>query len=177
MASVDQPVRRPSNEHASALAGEWRRLAQSATIVAVLTSPSVFLVMYRVNHISLGLSIAITVVAVIAFRGVVEVVTRRRTPWPNLYGADESLRADDLIARRRYWYWRTKLRRLPIYAVIVLGFFATMQALLAFGGVSAPFFDPWPGLQQIFPPDQLPQLALVLFQLPLLLFINFGIFF
>ncbi len=49
--------------------------------------------------------------------------------------------------------------------------------LFAFAGVSASFFNPFAGLRQIFPPDTLPQLALVFVQLPLLLFINVFILF
>ena len=49
--------------------------------------------------------------------------------------------------------------------------------LFSFAGVSAGFFHPFTGLRQIFPPDTLPQLALVFVQLPLLLFINVFILF
>ena len=111
------------------------------------------------------------------FRGLVEVVTRRLIPSPSLYGADPALKAEDIVARRRYWYWRSKFRRLPIYAVIVVVLLGLCQLLLALGGVSAPFFNPFSGLKAIFPPSQLPQLGLVFVQLPLLFFINFGIFF
>ena len=41
------------NEHASALAYEWRRLTRAATAVALLTAPAFFLVLYESNHISL----------------------------------------------------------------------------------------------------------------------------
>jgi ATP-dependent Zn protease len=177
MATAEQTLRGPINEHASALAGEWRRLTRAETFVALLTSPAVFLLMYRVNHLAAWLSLVITVAVVITFRGLIEVVTRKLIPSPNLYGASDELRKDDLISRRRYWYWRTKLRRLPVYALIVLGFFAICQILFAFSGVSSSFFDPWPALRQLYPPDQLPQLALILVQLPLLFVINFAIFF
>jgi ATP-dependent Zn protease len=178
MATAEPTVRGPLNRHSAALAQEWRGLGRIATAVAVITAPTVLIDMYHVNHLQLWLSIVITIASVIVFRGAVEVVSRRLIPSPSLYGVtDDAMRKDDLIARRRYWYWRAKFRRLPIYVLIVLGFFAICQALLAFSGVSAPFFDPWPGLQQIFPPDQLPQLALLLFQLPMLFLINFGIFF
>jgi ATP-dependent Zn protease len=177
MATAEQTLRGPFNEHAAALAGEWRRLTRAATAVALLTSPAVFLLLYRVDHVALWLAFILTAVGVISFRGLIEVVTRRMIPSPNLYGASDDLRADDMVSRRRYWYWRTKFRRLPVYGLIVLGFFAIVQLLLSFSGVSAPFFDPFSGLRQIFPPDQLPQLALLLFQLPLLFVINFGIFF
>jgi cell division protease FtsH len=165
------------NEHASALAYEWRRLTRAATAVALLTAPAFFLVLYDSNHLSLAASIIITVLAVVIFRGLVEVIARKLIPWPSLYGAGESLKHDDLIARRRHWYWRTKFRRVPIYIAFILLLLAFCQALFAFAGVSASFFHPFDGLRQIFPPDTLPQLALVFVQLPLLLFINVFILF
>src|ERR1700759_3051817 len=165
------------NEHASALAAEWRRLTRAATFVACLTAPAVFLILFNTNPLSLILSLLITFVAVVMFRGLVEVVTRKLIPSPSLYGADAALKEQDIVARRRYWFWRGKFRRLPIYVLIVLGLLGLCQVLFAFAGVSAPFFHPFDGLRQIFPPDTLPQLALVFIQLPLLFFVNFAIFF
>ncbi|HWC85885.1 MAG TPA: AAA family ATPase [Solirubrobacteraceae bacterium] len=148
-----------------------------ATGVALLTSPAFFLVLYDTDHASFVVSLIVTALAVVVFRGIVEVVARRLIPSPSLYGADDSLRQDDLVARRRYWYWRTKLRRLPIYAVIVFGVLGICQLLFAFTGVSGSFFNPLPALRNLFPAQELPQLGLVFVQLPLLLFINFFIFF
>ncbi len=170
-------LRRPINEHASALAYEWRRLTRAATAVALCTAPAFFLVLYESNHLSLLASILLTALAVLVFRGLVEVVVRKWIPWPSLFNAEEGLKEDDLVARRRYWYWRTKFRRLPVLIVGILIVLALCQALFAFSGVSASFFHPFSGLRQIFPPDTLPQLALVFVQLPLLLFINVFILF
>jgi ATP-dependent Zn protease len=165
------------NEHASALAAEWRRLGRAATFVALLTAPAFFLILFDSNHLGLAASLIITIIAVIIFRGLVEVVTRKLIPSPSLYGADTRLMEEDLVARRRYWYWRTKFRRLPMWIVLALLVLVLAQVLLAFGGVSAPFFNPVSGLRQIFPAQELPQLALVFVQLPLLLFINVFILF
>src|SRR5947209_6502982 len=165
------------NPDASALAFEWRRLTRAATAVALLTAPAFFLILYDSNHLSLAASIIITVLAVVVFRGLVEVIARKLIPWPSLYGADESLKQEDIVARRRYWYWRTKFRRLPLLIVFLLLLLGLCQVLFAFAGVSAGFFHPFAGLRQIFPPDTLPQLALIFVQLPLLLFINVFILF
>ncbi|HEY2317740.1 MAG TPA: AAA family ATPase [Solirubrobacteraceae bacterium] len=165
------------NEHAPALAAEWRRLTRAATFVALLTAPAFFLLLYESNHLGLLLSLLITVVAVVMFRGLVEVVTRKLIPSPSLYGADASLKQQDIVDRRRYWFWRGKFRRLPVYVLIVLALLGLCQVLFAFAGVSAPFFHPFDGLRQIFPANTLPQLALVFVQLPLLFFVNFAIFF
>jgi cell division protease FtsH len=165
------------NEHASALAGEWRRLTRAATFVALLTAPAFFLILFDTDHWSVAASLIVTAVAVVTFRGLVEVLTRKLVPSPSLYGADMSLKEDDIVARRRYWYWRGKFRRLPIYALIVLALLGLCQVFFSFAGVSAPFFNPFDGLRTIFPPDTLPQLGLVFVQLPLLFFVNFAIFF
>ena len=170
-------LRGPINEHASALAHEWRRLTRAATFVALLTAPAFFLVLYESNHLGLLASILLTALAVVLFRGLVEVIARRFLPWPSLYGAGAELKEEDIVARRRYWYWRAKYRRLPIWIGAVLVLLALCQALFAFAGVSAGFFNPFAGLRTIFPPDTLPQLALIFVQLPLLLFINVFILF
>ena len=111
------------------------------------------------------------------FRGLVEVVARKFIPSPSLYGAEAKLKEEDIVARRRYWYWRTKYRRLPILHRRDPPAAGACQLLFAFAGISAPFFHPFDGLRQIFPADTLPQLALVFIQLPLLFFVNFAIFF
>ena len=107
-------MRGPINEHASALAHEWRRLTRAATAVALLTAPAFFLVLYESNHLNLVASLLITVLAVLVFRGLVEVVARKLIPSPSLYGVDQSLRDEDMVARRRYWWWRTRFHRLPV---------------------------------------------------------------
>jgi cell division protease FtsH len=170
-------VRGPINEHASALAHEWRRLTRAATAVALLTAPAFFLVLYDTNHLSVAASIIITVIAVVMFRGLIEVIVRKWIPWPSLWNAESGLKDDDIVARRRYWYWRSKFRRLPMLILILLILLVLCQLLFAFAGVTAGFFHPFAGLHQIFPPDTLPQLALVFVQLPLLLFINVFILF
>src|SRR5947209_9632407 len=86
------------NEHASALAHEWRRLTRVATAVALLTSPAFFLILYESDHLGLALSLVITVAAVVAFRGLIEVVVRKLIPWPSLYGAEEGLKHEGLVA-------------------------------------------------------------------------------
>jgi ATP-dependent Zn protease len=165
------------NEHASALAHEWRRLTRAATAVALLTAPAFFLILFDEDHWSLAASILVTALAVVVFRGLVEVIARKVIPWPSLYGAEESLKKDDLVARRRHWYWRTKFRRLPFLIAFIFAILGLCQLLFSFAGVSAGFFHPFSGLRQIFPPDTLPQLALIFVQLPLLLFINVFILF
>jgi cell division protease FtsH len=179
MAYAEQSPRMgaPINEHASALAQEWRRLTRAATGVALLTAPAFFLVLYDTNHLSLVWALIVTVLAVLIFRGLVEVVARKLIPSPSLYGADSTMKEQDILARRRFWWWRTFFRRVPVLILFILFLLALCQLLFAFAGISAPFFQPFQGLRQIFPPDTLPQLGLIFIQLPLLFFVNFAIFF
>ncbi len=170
-------LRGPLNEHASALAYEWRRLTRAATTVALVTAPAFFLILYDSNHWSVAASVIVTVIAVLLFRGLIEIVVRRWIPWPSLFNSEEGLKEDDLVARRRYWYWRSKWRQVPLLIGFVLLLLVLCQVLFSFSGVSAPFFHPFAGLREIFPPSTLPQLALVFVQLPLLLFINVFILF
>ena len=93
------------------LAAEWRRLTRVATVVAVFTAPVAFEWLHHVHGWSLGWSLLGTFLEVIAFRGLVDVVLRRFIPWPSLFGAEESLREEDVIARRRVWFWRRWFRR------------------------------------------------------------------
>ncbi len=169
-------MRGPINPHAGALAYEWRRLTRAATVVALLTAPAFFLILYDSDHWSVVAALIITVLAVLLFRGLIEVLARKLIPSPSLFGSEE-LKAEDIVARRRYWYWRSKFRRLPIYVIIVFALLGLCQAFFAFAGVSAGFFHPFAGLRQVFPADTLPQLGLVFVQLPLLFFVNFFIFF
>jgi ATP-dependent Zn protease len=175
-AEQNTKLRGPINEHASALAHEWRRLTRAATFVALLTAPAFFLVLYESNHLSLIASILITALAVVLFRGLVEVIVRHFLPWPSLFGTGESLKEEDIVARRRYWFWRTKYRRLPYWVVAFLILLALCQLLFSFAGVHAGFFDPIPGLRQIFPVADISEYASLAFQIPLLLFANILIF-
>ncbi|HWE58241.1 MAG TPA: AAA family ATPase [Solirubrobacteraceae bacterium] len=169
-------LRGPINQHATALAYEWRRLTRAATFVALLTAPAFFLVLYESNHLSLPASILVTAVAVVMFRGLVEVVVRHFLPWPSLFGTGESLREEDIVARRRHWFWRSKYRRLPFWVAAILILLGLFQALFAFSGVHASFFDPFSALRVLFPPQNVAQYASLAFQVPMLLFINILIF-
>ena len=56
----------------------------------------------------------------IAFRGFVDLLFRRLIPWPSLFGADsQQLREEDIMSRRRAWYWRKKFRFALVFGTIV----------------------------------------------------------
>jgi len=167
----------PQNQQATALAYSWRRLTRVATAVALITAPAFFLVLYDSDHLGLLAAILITGLAVLLFRGLVEVIVRTVIPWPSLLGGDAELKEDDIVARRRFWYWRTKFRRLPWLIGFILFLLGACQLLFAFSGIHASFFHPFAGLRTIFPTDSLPQLSLIFVQLPILMFAQMSIFF
>jgi ATP-dependent Zn protease len=117
-------VRRPSSAERDAqrvaLAAEWRRLARGATFVAVLTSPATFALLHVANDWPIGWALVGTILIIAAFRGLIDVIAHRFVPRATLYGAGRELLDDDILARRRLWYWRAKYRRLT-YLVLILG--------------------------------------------------------
>jgi ATP-dependent Zn protease len=115
-------------EQRNALAMQWRQLTRAATFVALLTSPAFFVILYQRNGWGMVAALIVTFAAVIAFRGLIDVLARKVIPSPSLYGADQRMADEDVIAKRRAWYWRTKYRRLSYLAMtlafVVLGIFA-----------------------------------------------------
>lgn len=106
----------PSTE----LADQWRRLTRAATAVAVLTSPALFIWFKEYNGWSTLESLAATVGVVIVFRGFADLFFRRLIPWPSLFGADSAqLREEDVMGRRRAWYWRKKARFAAILGTVI----------------------------------------------------------
>jgi ATP-dependent Zn protease len=127
---------------ATLLAGEWRRLRRAATAVALFTSPMFFVVLYDRLRLSLGLAILATVLGVIAFRGLVDVVARRVLPWPSMYGVTRAIAEEDVVARRRTWFWRSLYRKALFLAVLI----AAVGAIVAVAG----HHTWWGGVQSIF---------------------------
>jgi ATP-dependent Zn protease len=112
------------NDSALALAREWKRLGRAATAVAVLTSPVLFMLLYRGLEWGLLGSLLGAIAGVAIFRGLIDVIAHRFIPAPNLYGAEAELKEEDVISRRRVWYWRKKFRnvwRLVVTAAVLIG--------------------------------------------------------
>ena len=117
----------------SELGEDWRRLTRRATAIALVTSPAPFVWFHSVQDYSLGWSLFATFAIVIAFRGLIDLATRRLMPWPSLYGTDDAtLKEEDVIARRRVSFWRFWLK----FAVFVLVVFTAIWVvrLLVPGG-------------------------------------------
>src|SRR5436305_7523319 len=111
------------------LAGEWRRLRRAATGVALFTAPLFFVLIYDRLGMSLIGAIALTAGSVIAFRGLVDVLARRLLPWPSMYGVDREIAEEDVVARRRTWFWR-RLYRLVIIVGVLLAVIGGIIALV-----------------------------------------------
>ena len=86
----------------------WRRLGRAGPIVAIITSPAVFVWFDSVLGWSALASLAAAIVTVIIFRGFFDVVTRWMIPWPSTFGiADPDTLQNEVVARRRLWWWRS----------------------------------------------------------------------
>ena len=115
MATADLPTPRSLTASSTApsteLADQWRRLGRAATVVALLTAPAVVLWFHEQQGWAWWKSVLAALGLVIAFRGVFDLGFRRLIPWPSLFGADDQrLREEDVVARRRSWFWRFWLR-------------------------------------------------------------------
>ncbi len=112
------------NDQAMSLAHEWRMLGRAATVVALLTSPALFLLLYGSYDWKLIWALLGTFAGVIIFRGGVDVIAHKLIPSPALYGAEAELKEQDVMSRRRLWYWRHKFKVwfwLGLILVVVLG--------------------------------------------------------
>jgi ATP-dependent Zn protease len=139
MATVDQPLTRrlaAGAEESKLLANQWRRLIRVATAVAILTSPAVFVFLHEQQRWSIGWSLVATFVIVVAFRGLLDVGMRRIIPWPSLFGIEEErAREEDVVNRRRAWYWQKKAR-LGWFVALVITAVWIVQLLKADPGES-----------------------------------------
>jgi ATP-dependent Zn protease len=109
MASADTGLDRlaPEGEASHELAISWRRLTRAATIVAVLTAPALYVWFTKQNGWDWWVALLATVAVIAVFRGLSDLVFRRLIPRPSLFGLDSpQLREEDVVARRRAWFWR-----------------------------------------------------------------------
>src|SRR5690242_17237997 len=105
------------------LASSWRKLTRAATFVALLTSPALVAFLMRQDHWPLWKALVVTLLIVIAFRGLVDLIFRRFIPWPSLFGLEsEQHREDDVLGRRRAWFWHFWLRAGVAFLLLVTVF-------------------------------------------------------
>src|SRR5580765_1678544 len=111
----------PASEESTLLAQQWRLLSRAATLVAILTSPAVFLYLHKEKGWPIGWSIVLSIIAIATFRGFVDLVLRRAIPWPSLFGTDDPrLRAEDVVNRRRAAFWGFIWKLVRLFLIIVL---------------------------------------------------------
>src|SRR4051794_22073219 len=171
------PTLRPMSQQATSLAHEWRRLGRAATLVAILTSPALFFVFYVGNGWSLLVSLIVTFVAIIAFRGLIDVIAHKLIPAPNLYGAGREMLEQDVVDRRRVWYWRTRFRRLLWLLLTFTLITVVLNLFLRLGGEDpGGILNTWSAFGPLFV-QFLPQMLILMLQLPLFFLFNFLIFF
>jgi ATP-dependent Zn protease len=154
------------DEERIALAREWRKLTRAATVVAVLTSPATFTAFYAVQDWPLGWSLLATFLFVIAFRGGIDVLAHKLIPRASLFGAGRELLAEDVVARRRVWYWRHKYRVAFVLALLTTFVLTAMSVT----GVTASEIGDWAV-------SALPLILILGIQIPLLFLANLLIIF
>jgi ATP-dependent Zn protease len=121
MATVDTGLDRlaPEGEASHELALSWRRLTRAATIVAVLTAPALYVWFTKQNGWDWWVALLATIGVIAVFRGLAELIIRRLIPWPSLFGVESAtLREEDVVARRRVWFWKFWLK-LAIWVVVL----------------------------------------------------------
>jgi hypothetical protein len=171
----EQSFSTPMSQQNVSLAMEWRRLRRAATIVGLFTAPAFFIWLYSGLGVSLPLALIFTAFGVAAFRGLIDVIVRRLLPWPSMYGADDELAEEDVVARRRVWFWRKFFKRVLVIAALLLGALIAINLVLRLFGTSLPLFSTLDSLGPFIAQNGA-QLAALLLQLPFFLLINVLIF-
>src|SRR4051794_40476028 len=139
-------LQRRVNDQAISLAREWRMLGRAATAVALLTSPALFILLWHTYDWALPWALLGTLAGVVIFRGGVDVIAHKLIPSPALYGAEAELKQQDIISRRRLWYWRHKFKVwfwLGLIALTVLTVVAVVKDESLVDAVGS-FFDSIP---------------------------------
>jgi ATP-dependent Zn protease len=180
MAGRDQSSFTTSDGERAMLAREWRKITRAATLVAILTSPVMFTLLYVSDGWPLGWALIVTFLAVITFRGMVDLLIHRLIPRPGLFGADKAMLEEDALGRRRVWYWRKKLRHTLWFGGTLFGLLLVVNLIQNATGSPHSLGQTLSGLGGAFGGGQSGgggTLLVLLLQLPLLFLINFGILF
>ncbi len=101
----------PQGEASQELALSWRRLTRAATAVALISSPALYIWFSQKYDWAWWIAALTTLGCIVAFRGMVDLIFHRMIPWPSLFGLESAeLRDEDVVARRRVWFWRFWLK-------------------------------------------------------------------
>jgi ATP-dependent Zn protease len=113
------------------LSNQWRTLRRAATAVALLSSPALFVWLYKMKEQPLLTSILFTILGIAAFRGLLDLIFHRFIEWPSLFGIDNpQMREEDVVARRRVWFWHfwwVKVGALAFFLVFAVYFVHGLQ--------------------------------------------------
>jgi ATP-dependent Zn protease len=135
-----------SGEQSHELRSQWRTLRRAATAVALISSPALFVWLYKMEDKTLVWSILLTVLAVAAFRGLLDVIFHRFIEWPSLFGVDNpALQEEDVVARRRvsFWRWWVRLAYFVFLIVLAIYFVHVLQDGFANTSFIGTFSDSW----------------------------------
>jgi ATP-dependent Zn protease len=112
-------------ELSNELASQWRRLTRVATAVALLTAPALVVWFNQTQGWAWYWSILAALLVVVCFRGAFDLLFHRLIPRPSLFGLEsQQLREEDVVARRRVWFWRFWLKITVIFVVVGVLFYA-----------------------------------------------------
>jgi len=126
-----------SGDQSRELGNQWRALRRAATAVAVISSPALFVWLYKIEDVALGWSIVLTILGIAAFRGLLDVIFHRFIEWPSLFGIDNPrLREEDVVARRRVWFWRWWAKLAYFVVLVILAAYFLRVLRYGFDGAS-----------------------------------------
>src|SRR5438046_8182917 len=129
-----------SGEEQRLLSAQWRSLRRVATGVAVLSSPAVFVYLHKQERWAIGWSLVGALLAIAAFRGLLDLVFHRFIRWPSLFGIDTAeLREEDVVARRRVWFWRFWAK--VVISLLLLALAVYLVRVLRYGVDGANFIS------------------------------------
>lgn len=99
---------------------DWHDLDQGLTILAGLTFPSLTWYFHNTHAWGWGHAAVVAVIVAVLVRAALGQVARKFMPLPSLFGVDDAdARANDVMARRRYWFWRFWTKVFAAYTSVV----------------------------------------------------------
>ena len=121
MATAEAPVGAlPQGEASQELARNWRKLTRTATVVAVISAPALYIFLKQQNGWNWWETALATFGIIIVFRGFVDLIFHRLIPWPSLFGVEsQQLREEDVISHRRAWFWRFWFKIALLFVVTI----------------------------------------------------------
>ena len=120
MATEAQPLGGlQATELSTELASQWRKLTRAATAVALITAPALVIWFNQTQGWAWYWSILAALLVVVCFRGAFDLIFHRFIPRPSLFGLEsQRLREEDVVARRRVWFWRFWLK-VAVVSIVV----------------------------------------------------------